>query len=164
MCFTALSSLGGVFSQLPTTRLGSSLQPLGWNTDSANSATHLYSRGTWLGLLLRHSRNTSRDFHRARVRHIVCVILVTRHVMFTVTLPRARLPYCLRRHTLLLHGCLATVVNKRHIAYSMHFTILCCSRASQHCTFYFPTFIDDKIAEAQTYEVDAISVSRNLGS
>jgi hypothetical protein len=51
------------------------------------------------------------------------VILVTRHVMFTVTLPRARPPYCLRRHTLLLHGCLATVVNKRHISYSMHVTL-----------------------------------------
>jgi hypothetical protein len=43
--------------------------------------------------------------------------------MFTVTLPRARPPYCLRRHTLLLHGCLATVVHKRHIAYSMHVTV-----------------------------------------
>jgi hypothetical protein len=43
--------------------------------------------------------------------------------MFTVTLPRARPPYCLRRHTLLLRGCLATVVNKRHIAYSMHVTV-----------------------------------------
>jgi hypothetical protein len=65
-------------------------------------------------LLLRHSRNTSRDVYRARVRHPVCVIIVTCHVMFTVP------PYCLRRHTLLLHGRLATVVNKRHIAYSMH--------------------------------------------
>jgi hypothetical protein len=45
-------------------------------------------------------------------------------MMFTVPLPSARPPYCLRRHTLLLHGCLATVVNKRHIAYSMHVTIL----------------------------------------
>jgi hypothetical protein len=52
------------------------------------------------------------------------VILVTRQVMFTVTLPRARPRYCLRRHTLLLHGRLATVVNKRHIAYSMHVTIM----------------------------------------
>jgi hypothetical protein len=52
-----------------------------------------------------------------------CVILVTRHVIFIVPLPRAGPPYCLRRHTLLLHGCLATVVNKRHIAYSMHVTL-----------------------------------------
>jgi hypothetical protein len=75
-------------------------------------------------LLLRHSRNTSRDVFRARVRHIVCVIHVTRHVMFTVP------PYCLRRHTLLLPGCLATVVHKRYIAYSMHVTVcysfVCC--------------------------------------
>jgi hypothetical protein len=52
-----------------------------------------------------------------------CVILVTRHVIFTVPLPLARPPCCLRRHTLLSHGCLANVVNKRHIAYSMHVTI-----------------------------------------
>jgi hypothetical protein len=38
--------------------------------------------------------------------------------MFTVTPPRARSPYCLQRHTLLLHGCLETVVNQLHIAYS----------------------------------------------
>jgi hypothetical protein len=44
--------------------------------------------------------------------------------MFTVPLPRARPQYCLQRHTLLLRGYLATVVNKRHIAYSMHVTIL----------------------------------------
>jgi hypothetical protein len=49
---------------------------------------------------LRHSRNTSRDVYR----------------------PRARPPYCLRRHTLLLRGFLAIVVTKRHIAYSMHVT------------------------------------------
>jgi hypothetical protein len=37
-----------------------------------------------------------------------------------------RQPYCLQRarHTLLLRGCLATVVDKRHIAYSMHITVL----------------------------------------
>jgi hypothetical protein len=35
-------------------------------------------------------------------------------------LPRTRPPYCLRRDTILLRGCLATVVNKRHIAYSMY--------------------------------------------
>jgi hypothetical protein len=29
------------------------------------SVTHLYGRGTWLRLLLRHSRNTSRDVYRA---------------------------------------------------------------------------------------------------
>jgi hypothetical protein len=48
---------------------------------------------------------------------------VTRHVMFTVPLLRSRPPYCLRRHTLLLRGCPATVVNKRHIPYSMHVTV-----------------------------------------
>jgi hypothetical protein len=48
---------------------------------------------------------------------------LTRHVVFTVLPLRARPPYCLQRHTHLLHGCLATVVNKRYIAYSMHVTI-----------------------------------------
>jgi hypothetical protein len=43
--------------------------------------------------------------------------------MITVPLPCARPPYCLWRHTLLLRGCLATVVNKRHIAYTMHVTL-----------------------------------------
>jgi hypothetical protein len=93
--------------------------PLGWITDWMLQllCNSFIEQGNMAALLLRHSRNTSRDVYRTRVRHIVCVILVTRRVMFTVP------PYCLRRHTLLLHGCLATVVNKRHIAYSMHVTI-----------------------------------------
>jgi hypothetical protein len=45
----------------------------------------------------------SRDVYRARVRHIIYVILVTRHVMFTVLLPPARPPYCLQhaRHNIM---------------------------------------------------------------
>jgi hypothetical protein len=72
----------------------------------------------------------SRDVYRARVRHFVYVILVTRHVVFTVRQLRARPPYCLRhvRHIVYvtLYCCLvaiAAVVHKRHIAYSMHVTI-----------------------------------------
>jgi hypothetical protein len=42
-----------------------------------NSATHLYSRGTWLRLLLRHSRNTTRDVYCACIRHIVCGVTLS---------------------------------------------------------------------------------------
>jgi hypothetical protein len=52
------------------------------------------------GALLSHVMFT------ARVHHFVYVILVTRHVVFTVRLLlRACPPYCLR-HTLLLRDCL----------------------------------------------------------
>jgi hypothetical protein len=60
----------------------------------------------------------SRGVYRARIRHILYVILVTRHVMFT-----ARPPYCLQRHTLLLPGCHSNGCKQRHFAYSMHVTI-----------------------------------------
>jgi hypothetical protein len=67
----------------------------------------------------------------ARVRHFVFDILVTRHVVFTLRLLRARPPFCLRhvRHIVYvtLYCCLvaiATVVHKGHIAYSKHVTIL----------------------------------------
>jgi hypothetical protein len=50
--------------------------------------------------------------YRARVRHFVYVIPVTRHVVFTVRLLRARPPYCLRHF--------------RHIVYV---TLYCCAVA-----------------------------------
>jgi hypothetical protein len=52
----------------------------------------------------------SRDVYRAGVRHIVYVILVTRHMVFTVPRRRVRVRA-------------VAVVNKRHIAYSMHVTV-----------------------------------------
>jgi hypothetical protein len=72
--------------------------------------TRLYSSGTPIV--------ESRDFYRARVRHIVYVILITRHVC------RARVRHIVC--SVILYCCLvpiATVVHKRHIAYSMHVAI-----------------------------------------
>jgi hypothetical protein len=51
---------------------------------------------------------------------------VTRHVVFVTLLPRARPPFCFTSHS--IDCCLvamATVINRRHIAYSMLVTILC---------------------------------------
>jgi hypothetical protein len=85
------------------------------------ASARLYSMA---GPLLSHVMFT------ARASAIFYVILVKRHVVFTVRLLRARPPYCLRhvRHIVYvtLYCCLvaiATVVHKRHIAYSMHVTI-----------------------------------------
>jgi hypothetical protein len=73
-------------------------------TRGLTASARLY---TMAGPLLSHVMFT------ARVRHFVYVI-VTRRVMFTVRLLRARPPYCLR-HTLLLPGCLQQA---RHNIYS----------------------------------------------
>jgi hypothetical protein len=70
-------------------------------------------------ILLRRSRNTSRDVYRARVRHVVCVILVTRQVMFTA---RASAILFVASHSTVAwlpsNSC-----KQYHIAYSMHVTI-----------------------------------------
>jgi hypothetical protein len=65
-------------------------------------STDCFSSRIWHGRPIVESR----DVYRERVRHFVYVILVTRHVVFTVRLLRARPPYCLR-HTLLLPGSLS---------------------------------------------------------
>jgi hypothetical protein len=64
LCSTALSSLGGVFTLQPTANNSAGILTAATRLEYSlvtNSATHLQSRGTWLRLLLRHSRNTSRD-------------------------------------------------------------------------------------------------------
>jgi hypothetical protein len=43
------------------------------------SVTHLYSRGTWLRLLLRHSRNTSRDVYPAAAARASAVLFAASH-------------------------------------------------------------------------------------
>jgi hypothetical protein len=43
------------------------------------SVTHLYSRGTWLRLLLRHSRNTLRDVYRAAAAHASAILFAAAH-------------------------------------------------------------------------------------
>jgi hypothetical protein len=99
-CYTVDSRLGNL---TPNSQLTATASLTELNRTDLCSVTHLYSKGTLLGPLLRH--------------------VVTRHVVFTVMLPCARPPCCFR-HSLLFWGCIATVVSKRHIAYSMHVTLL----------------------------------------
>jgi hypothetical protein len=69
------------------------------------SVTHLYSRGTWLRLLLRHSRNTSRDVYRAAAARASAILFAASHstVAWLPSNCCKQTPYCLQlaRHTTL---------------------------------------------------------------
>jgi hypothetical protein len=69
-----------------------------------NSATHLYSRGTWLRLLLRHSRNTSRDVYRAAAARAFAILFAASHstVAWLPSNCCKQTPYCLQhvRHNI----------------------------------------------------------------
>jgi hypothetical protein len=76
-------------------------------TDSwlvTNSAIYLYNRGTWLRLLLRHSRNTSRDVFCAAATRASAILFAASHSL-VAWLPSnccKQTPYCLQhaRHTI----------------------------------------------------------------
>jgi hypothetical protein len=68
------------------------------------SVTHLYSRGAWLRLLLRHSRNTSRDVYLAAAARASAILFAASHST-VAWLPSScckQTPYCLQhaRHSI----------------------------------------------------------------
>jgi hypothetical protein len=62
------------------------------------SVTHLYSTGTWLRLLLRHSRNTSRDVYRAAAARASAILFAASHstVAWLPSNCCKQRPYCLQ--------------------------------------------------------------------
>jgi hypothetical protein len=77
------------------------------------SVTHLYSRGTWLRLLLHHSRNTSRHVYRAAAARASAILFAASHstVAWLPSKCCKQTPYCLQhaRHNILLRTILENV-------------------------------------------------------
>jgi hypothetical protein len=70
------------------------------------SVTHLCSRGTWLRLLLLHSRNTSRNVYRAAAARASAILFAASHSTIA-WLPSScckQTPYCLQhtRHSIFI--------------------------------------------------------------